>query len=186
MAATDADRAGRDLLCGWLQAAGLSVEIDRIGNIYGIWELAGAEGPPVVMGSHIDTVIDAGIYDGCYGVLSGLAVIEAMQAAGLRPARPLAVAAFTNEEGVRYAPDMMGSLVAAGGLATEAAFATSASTAPPSAPSSRGSAMPARGSRAFSRPTPTWSCMSSRGRCSRPRASRSGRSRTFRAFPGRG
>ena len=61
-------------------------------------------------------VIDAGIYDGCYGVLAGLAVIEAMQAAGLRPARPLAVVAFTNEEGVRYQPDMMGSLVAAGGL----------------------------------------------------------------------
>lgn len=124
VAATDADRAGRDLLCGWLRATSLRVEIDRIGNIYGIWEPEGAAGAPVVMGSHIDTVIDAGIYDGCYGVLAGLAVIEAMQAAGLRPARPLAVAAFTNEEGVRYAPDMMGSLVAAGGLATEAALAT--------------------------------------------------------------
>lgn len=123
LAASDADRDGRDLLCRWLAEAGLRIEIDRIGNIHGIWQPDGATGDPVVMGSHIDTVIDAGIYDGCYGVLSGLAVIEAMQQAGLRPARPLAVVAYTNEEGVRYAPDMMGSLVAAGGLAADAALA---------------------------------------------------------------
>lgn len=124
LAATDADRAGRDLLCAWLGEAGLRIEIDRIGNIHGLWEPEGASGDPVVMGSHIDTVIDAGIYDGCYGVLSGLAVIEAMQQAGFRPSRPLAVVAYTNEEGVRYAPDMMGSLVAAGGLGADEALAT--------------------------------------------------------------
>ncbi|MGB3876911.1 MAG: Zn-dependent hydrolase [Shinella zoogloeoides] len=124
LAATDADRVGRDLLCAWLGEAGLRIEIDRIGNIHGLWEPEGASGNPVVMGSHIDTVIDAGIYDGCYGVLSGLAVIEAMQQAGFRPSRPLAVVAYTNEEGVRYAPDMMGSLVAAGGLGADDALAT--------------------------------------------------------------
>ncbi len=124
LAASDADRAGRDLLCDWLIAAGLRVEVDRIGNIYGFWEPEGAAGDPVVLGSHIDSVIDAGIYDGCTGVLAGLAVIEAMQAAGAHPSRPLAVVAFTNEEGVRYAPDMMGSLVAAGGMEVEAALAT--------------------------------------------------------------
>ena len=124
VAATDADKAGRDLLCSLLRQAGLRIEVDRIGNIYGIWEPVGVSGDPVVIGSHIDTVIDAGIYDGCYGVLSGLAVIEAMQATDIRPRRPLALVAFTNEEGVRFAPDMMGSLVVAGGLATEAALAT--------------------------------------------------------------
>jgi N-carbamoyl-L-amino-acid hydrolase len=124
LAGSDADREGRDLLCGWLKNAGLSVEVDKIGNIYGIWMPAGATGAPVLMGSHIDTVVDAGIYDGCYGVLAGLAAIEAMQREGLKPSRPLAVAAFTNEEGVRYAPDMMGSLVASGGLVVEAALAT--------------------------------------------------------------
>lgn len=123
VAGTDADREGRDLLCEWLKQAGLRIEVDRIGNIYGIWEPDDASGEPVVMGSHIDTVIDAGIYDGCFGVLAGLAVIEAMQQASLRPARPLAVVAYTNEEGVRFAPDMMGSLVAAGGLATDDALA---------------------------------------------------------------
>lgn len=124
LAASDADKAGRDLLCGWLAQAGLRIVVDRIGNIHGLWEPPGAAGDPVVIGSHIDTVIDAGIYDGCYGVLAGLAVIEALQAAGLRPARPVAVVAFTNEEGVRFAPDMMGSLVAAGGLGTDQALAT--------------------------------------------------------------
>jgi N-carbamoyl-L-amino-acid hydrolase len=77
-----------------------------------------------MIGSHIDTVIDAGIYDGCYGVLAGLEVIETLKRNGVAPARPVALAAFTNEEGVRYAPDMMGSLVFAGGLLVEAARAT--------------------------------------------------------------
>ncbi|MDO5641756.1 MAG: Zn-dependent hydrolase [Paracoccus sp. (in: a-proteobacteria)] len=121
LAASDADKAGRDLFCGWLRAAGLAVEIDRIGNIYGIWTPPGAAGDPLLIGSHIDSVIDAGIYDGCYGTLAGLAVIEAMQALP-PPSRPLAVVAFTNEEGVRFQPDMMGSLVAAGGMAVDEAL----------------------------------------------------------------
>lgn len=124
LAGSDADKAGRDLLCDWMQAVGLQIEIDRIGNIYGIWQPDGAAGAPVLTGSHIDTVIDAGIYDGCYGVLASLSVIEALQAGGASPARPLAVVAFTNEEGVRFQPDMMGSLVAAGGLNIDTALAS--------------------------------------------------------------
>jgi N-carbamoyl-L-amino-acid hydrolase len=124
LAASDADRAGRDLVAGWMRAAGLAVRVDRIGNLIGLWDPAGTGAAPVMMGSHIDTVIDAGIYDGCTGVLAGLAVIEALREAGEIPSRPLALAAFTNEEGVRYAPDMLGSLVHAGGLTLEAALAT--------------------------------------------------------------
>ncbi|MFO1148667.1 MAG: Zn-dependent hydrolase [Alsobacter sp.] len=125
LAASDADKAGRDTLVSWLEEAGLEVAIDRIGNIFGLWR-AGADpkAAPVLMGSHIDTVIDAGLYDGSTGVLAGLEVIEALKAAGFVPSRPLAVAAFTNEEGVRYAPDMMGSLVFANGLPVEEALAT--------------------------------------------------------------
>jgi beta-ureidopropionase / N-carbamoyl-L-amino-acid hydrolase len=123
LALTDADRAGRDLLAGWMQEAGLEVRVDRIGTIFGLWP-ATAEADPVMIGSHVDTVIDAGIYDGCYGVLAGLAVVEALRDAGVAPARPIAVAAFTNEEGVRFQPDMMGSLVHAGGLDLDAALAT--------------------------------------------------------------
>jgi beta-ureidopropionase / N-carbamoyl-L-amino-acid hydrolase len=125
LAASDADKAGRDLLCGWMREAGLAVAIDRIGNVFGLWAgSADPSAPPVVMGSHIDTVIDAGIYDGCTGVLAGLGVIEALREAGVALRRPLALAAFTNEEGVRYAPDMLGSLVHAGGLAVGDALAT--------------------------------------------------------------
>ena len=125
LAGSDADKAGRDAFVAWIRAAGLEVAIDRIGNIFSIWRTAeNAAKAPILLGSHIDTVINAGIYDGCYGVLSGLEVVESLKAAGYVPARPITVAAFTNEEGVRYAPDMMGSLVYAGGLSVEEALAT--------------------------------------------------------------
>ncbi|MBZ6079146.1 Zn-dependent hydrolase [Microvirga puerhi] len=125
LAGSDADKAGRDVVVAWIRAAGLDVAIDRIGNIFGIWRTADiADEAPVLLGSHIDTVINAGIYDGCYGVLSGLEVIETLKASGYAPARAIAVAAFTNEEGVRYAPDMMGSLVHVGGLPVEEALTT--------------------------------------------------------------
>jgi beta-ureidopropionase / N-carbamoyl-L-amino-acid hydrolase len=125
LAASDEDKAGRDTLIAWLKDAGLEIAVDRIGNLFGIWRGAlAAERDAILIGSHIDTVIDAGIYDGCYGVLAGLDVVETLRAAGFAPTRPIAIAAFTNEEGVRYAPDMMGSLVYAGGLAVDKALAT--------------------------------------------------------------
>lgn len=124
LAASDADRLGRDQFVAWARAAGLDVRIDRIGNIFALWTAAeDPDAAPLMLGSHIDTVIDAGIYDGCYGVLSGLEVVETLREAGFTPRQPIMVAAFTNEEGVRYAPDMMGSLVYAGGLAADAALA---------------------------------------------------------------
>lgn len=124
LAASDADRAGRDLLRHWMTEAGLQVEVDRIGNIHGTWAPEGVDGDPLMIGSHIDTVINAGIFDGCYGVLAGLSIVETLRAEGVTPARPVTVTAFTNEEGVRYAPDMMGSLVYAGGLDVDEAMAT--------------------------------------------------------------
>ncbi len=122
-ALTEQDKSGRDMLVGWMQQAGLSVSVDAIGNVFGSWR-GDLDQPPLMMGSHIDSVVNAGIYDGCYGVLSALAVIEAMQQQGVEPLCPVVVAAFTNEEGNRYAPDMMGSLVYAGGLGLEQALQT--------------------------------------------------------------
>lgn len=126
LAASDADRLGRDRLAGWIREAGLEVAVDRIGNVFSIWAPLGfdAATQPLMIGSHIDTVINAGIFDGCYGVLAGLEVIETLKAGGFSPVRPIVVGAFTNEEGVRYAPDMMGSLVYSGGLDVEVALAT--------------------------------------------------------------
>ncbi|RWX06413.1 Zn-dependent hydrolase [Rhizobium leguminosarum] len=125
LAASDTEKLGRDRFVAWIEGAGLEVAVDRIGNIFGIWKPEGTvDAAPLMLGSHIDTVIGAGIYDGCYGTLSGLEVIETVKAEGLTPSRPIVVAAFTNEEGVRYAPDMMGSLVYAGGLDVDTALAT--------------------------------------------------------------
>lgn len=124
LAASDMDGIGRDRFVGWLRESGLEVSVDRIGNIFGIWKTSDNESKaPILLGSHIDTVIDAGIYDGCYGVLAGLETIVSLKEAGFAPTRPIVVAAFTNEEGVRYSPDMMGSLVFAGGIGVEEALA---------------------------------------------------------------
>jgi N-carbamoyl-L-amino-acid hydrolase len=99
----------------------LTVSIDRIGNIIATME-GQVDGPPVMCGSHIDTVRTGGRYDGNLGVLAGLEVIEVLRTAGITPYRPLAVGVFTDEEGARFAPDMLGSLVYAGGLALEEAL----------------------------------------------------------------
>ncbi len=113
LAATAEDKAGRDFVVARMKALGLSVSIDAIGNVTGVYH--GEETlPMVMMGSHIDTVATGGLYDGNYGVMAGLEVIATLQDAGIRTRRPLAVTFFTNEEGVRFQPDMMGSVVFAG------------------------------------------------------------------------
>lgn len=126
IALTDADKAGRDLLVQWMRELQLDVHVDRIGNIFGILTAATEIGnqQPLMMGSHIDTVRNAGALDGCYGVLAGLAVARSYRVAGIQPQRSIVIAAFTNEEGVRYQPDMMGSLVYAGGLSVANALET--------------------------------------------------------------
>jgi beta-ureidopropionase / N-carbamoyl-L-amino-acid hydrolase len=122
LALTDEDRAGRDLVVGWMKALGLEVRIDAIGNVIGL--RAGRENlAPVMTGSHIDTVRTGGRYDGNYGVLAGLEVVRALNEANVTTRRPIAVAFFTNEEGARFQPDMMGSLVYAGGIGLNEAYA---------------------------------------------------------------
>ncbi len=123
LALTAEDGAGRDRVVGWMRELGLAVTVDAIGNVVGL--RAGREaGPPVMMGSHIDTVRTGGRFDGNYGVLAGLEVIQTLNGARVETRRPLAVAFFTNEEGARFNPDMMGSLVYVGGLPLEEALAT--------------------------------------------------------------
>ena len=122
LALSDADRQGRDLVVGWMRDLGLSLTVDRIGNVVGLRPGA-VDGPPVTMGSHIDTVQAGGIYDGNLGVLAGLEVVAVLNDAGLVTQRPLAVGFFTNEEGARFAPDMMGSAVHQGFLDLEGALA---------------------------------------------------------------
>jgi N-carbamoyl-L-amino-acid hydrolase len=126
LAFTDADGAGRDLVVGWMGDLGLDVSVDVIGNVIGIWRPDGCDpdAAPVLTGSHIDTVATGGRYDGNLGVLAGLEVIETFASAGTPICRPIGVAFFSNEEGSRFAPDMMGSLAYVGGLSVEEALAT--------------------------------------------------------------
>ena len=120
LALTDEDAAGRDLVVGWMNELGLSVTTDVIGNVIGTWNVG--TGSPVMTGSHIDTVRTGGKYDGNLGVLAGLEVIQTLQESGIIPPRPMSVGFFTNEEGSRFAPDMLGSLVYVGGLDIETAL----------------------------------------------------------------
>ena len=121
LALSDADCKGRQQLVAWMRELGLTVQVDRIGNIFGT-RAGRSDAAPVMTGSHIDTVAHGGRYDGAYGVLAGLEVVGWLNARGITTRRPLVVAAFTNEEGVRFQPDMMGSLVHAGGLPLQAAL----------------------------------------------------------------
>jgi beta-ureidopropionase / N-carbamoyl-L-amino-acid hydrolase len=120
LALTDEDKDGRDLVISWMKGLNLEITIDVVGNIIGVWNVG--SGAPVMSGSHIDTVRTGGRFDGCYGVLAALEVIEACQEANIVPPRPLAVGIFTDEEGARFAPDMLGSLVYVGGMPVEQAL----------------------------------------------------------------
>jgi N-carbamoyl-L-amino-acid hydrolase len=122
LALTPEDKLGRDWTVARMLALDMSITVDGIGNVVAVY--AGTEDlPPVMMGSHIDTVRSGGLYDGNYGVLAGLEVVATLREAGLRPRRPLAVAFFSNEEGARFQPDMLGSLVYVGGMPLAEALA---------------------------------------------------------------
>lgn len=122
LALSDEDKAGRELVIGWMRELGLAVGIDAIGNVFGLRK-GRSGGAPVMTGSHIDTVRTGGRYDGNYGVLAGLEVVQVLNEAGIETERPISVAFFTNEEGARFHPDMMGSLVYVGGLPLDEALA---------------------------------------------------------------
>jgi N-carbamoyl-L-amino-acid hydrolase len=124
LALTDEDAGGRELVVGWMQELGLDVRVDRIGNVVATRAGTDPEAAPVMTGSHIDTVRTGGRYDGTLGVLAGLEVVRALDDAGRHTRRPIAVAFFTDEEGSRFAPDMLGSLVYVGGLDLEEALGT--------------------------------------------------------------
>ena len=121
LALSDEDRRGRDLLVEWMRAAGLAVTVDRMGNIFGL--RAGREAlPPVFMGSHADSVPTGGKYDGQLGVLCALEVIRTLDDRQLQTRHPVGMVIFTNEEGARFQPAMLGSGVMAGKIPLEDAY----------------------------------------------------------------
>src|SRR3954471_1098421 len=122
LALSDEDRAGRDLLASWMAEAGLELCTDDVGNMTG-YRRGNTDGPPVLIGSHIDTVLRGGKYDGAYGVLGALEAIETLNDLGIETERPVALVNWTNEEGVRFEPAMTCSGVAAGRFTTEEIYA---------------------------------------------------------------
>ena len=101
-------------LIGWGAALGLHPHTDILGNLFLRWEVGAPDAPALLLGSHIDSQPTGGKYDGAYGVLAALEAVQALQAAGIRPRLPIEVVAWTNEEGSRFAPGMMGSAGFAG------------------------------------------------------------------------
>ena len=122
LALTDADRDGRDLVVTWMRDLGLDLAIDAIGNVVATRPGRDPSLPVVMTGSHIDTVRTGGRFDGNLGVLAGLEVLETLITLGIETEHGVAVGFFTDEEGARFAPDMLGSLVYVGGMALEEAL----------------------------------------------------------------
>jgi N-carbamoyl-L-amino-acid hydrolase len=121
LALSDEDKRGRDLMVAWMRQAGLRITVDQMGNIFG--ERAGEPGqPPVMMGSHVDSVPTGGKYDGQLGVLCALEAIRTLNDARMRTRHPVTLVVFTNEEGARFQPAMIASGVMAGKIALEDAY----------------------------------------------------------------
>jgi beta-ureidopropionase / N-carbamoyl-L-amino-acid hydrolase len=122
-ALTDADRAGRDRFVAWAREIGCSVSIDQVGNLFAARQGRDASLAPVLIGSHLDTQATGGRFDGVYGVMAGLEVLRSLNQHGIVTGRTIEVASWTNEEGCRFAPAMLGSGVVSGTYTLEYAYA---------------------------------------------------------------
>ncbi len=114
LAASDLDGAARRLFISWCEAAGCTVSIDRIGNIFARRPGRNPDLPPIVSGSHLDTQPTGGRFDGAYGVMAALEVVRSLNDLGYETEAPIEIVAWTNEEGSRFSPAMVGSGVFAG------------------------------------------------------------------------
>jgi N-carbamoyl-L-amino-acid hydrolase len=120
---TDEDKQGRDLFATWCKAAGMTVSVDGMGNMFARREGTDETLPPVMMGSHLDTQPTGGKFDGVLGVLAGLEVVRTLNDMGIKTRHPIEVVNWTNEEGARFAPAMVSSGVFAGAMSVEDAYA---------------------------------------------------------------
>lgn len=114
LALTDLDKEGRELYIKWAKEAGCTVSIDEVGNIFCVRPGSDMSLPPVGTGSHLDTQPSGGKFDGVFGVLSGLEVVRSLNDHGIQTKHPIEISVWTNEEGSRFAPAMMGSGVVSG------------------------------------------------------------------------
>ena len=129
-AASDLDGEARRLFIRWCEEAGCTVTVDRIGNIFARRPGRNPDLPPVMTGSHLDTQPTGGRFDGAYGVMAGLELVRTLNDIGYETEAPVEIVAWTNEEGSRFSPAMVGSGAFTGVFGLEAALATRDNTAP--------------------------------------------------------
>ena len=130
LAASDLDGAARRLFIRWCEEARCRVTVDRIGNIFARRPGRNSKLAPVMTGSHLDTQPTGGRFDGAYGVMAGLEIVRTLNDLGYQTEAPIEIVAWTNEEGSRFSPAMVGSGVFAGVFALETALATRDNNAP--------------------------------------------------------
>ena len=123
VALTDEDRAGRDQFVAWVQELGCTVHVDQMGNLFARREGTDSQRAPVVIGSHLDSQPTGGKYDGAYGVMVGLEVLRVLHDHDISTAAPIEVVSWTNEEGARFPPAMIGSGVYAGAFSLDEGLA---------------------------------------------------------------
>jgi N-carbamoyl-L-amino-acid hydrolase len=124
LALTDLDKEGRDLFISWCRDAGCTVRVDAMGNIFARRPGRNKNAPPVMTGSHLDTQPTGGKFDGVYGVLAGLEVVRTLNDLNYETEAPVELVVWTNEEGSRFSPAMIGSGVYAGIFSLEQGLAT--------------------------------------------------------------
>jgi N-carbamoyl-L-amino-acid hydrolase len=123
LAASELDGAGRDLFARWCKEAGMTIEVDAIGNMFARRPGRNPDAAPVMIGSHLDTQPTGGRFDGMFGVLSGLEIVRTLNDAGIETEAPIEVVNWTNEEGCRFQPSSLGAEVAVGHLSLEEGLA---------------------------------------------------------------
>lgn len=123
LAFTQEFQEGQKLVKKWMIEAGMTVRIDHLNNIIGRYEGMNPEAPAILIGSHLDTVIDGGKYDGMLGVISGIEIVHVFSESGYRMENPIEVIGFCDEEGVRFHTTFLGSKTIAGTFKEETLYA---------------------------------------------------------------
>ena len=126
VALTDVDRAGRDQFVEWCTGLGCSIHLDRIGNLFARYEGTDPTRDPITIGSHLDSQPTGGKFDGAYGVMVGLEILRVLHENETRLSAPIEVVSWTNEEGARFPPAMLGSGVFGGAFSLEAGLGSTA------------------------------------------------------------
>jgi beta-ureidopropionase / N-carbamoyl-L-amino-acid hydrolase len=122
LALTDEDKLGRERFAQWCRDAGMQVSVDEVGNLFATRAGTDSHAAPVLIGSHLDTQPEGGRFDGVYGVLAALEVVRTLNDAGLATDKPIEIVSWTNEEGARFTPAMLGSAVFTGAMSVQTAL----------------------------------------------------------------